>query len=119
MEKVSIAEKFLLIKEYWDPRILGELNGQQVKAARFKGEFIWHSHESEDEMFLVIRGTLKMNFRDRVVWVHENEFLVVPRGVEHKPEAPDEAWVLLFEPATTLNTGSVVNEMTRYNPEKI
>ena len=119
MEKVNLAEKFSRIAAFWDPKIVGELNGQHVKAVRIKGEFTWHSHSDEDEMFLVIRGVLKMNLRDEVVTVNENEFLIVPKGVEHKPESPDEAWILLFEPAATLNTGNVNNEFTRYNVEKI
>jgi mannose-6-phosphate isomerase-like protein (cupin superfamily) len=119
MEKVSLTEKFALISGFWDPKIVGELNGQEVKAVRIKGEFVWHSHQDVDEMFLVIQGVLKMNLRDKVVTVHENEFLVVPKGVEHKPESPDEAWILLFEPAATLNTGNVINEFTRHNVEKI
>jgi mannose-6-phosphate isomerase-like protein (cupin superfamily) len=119
MEKVSLTEKFALISDFWDPKIVGELNGQEVKAVRIKGEFTWHSHQDADEMFLVIQGVLIMNLRDKVVTLHENEFLVVPKGVEHKPESPDEAWILLFEPAATLNTGNVINEFTRPNVEKI
>jgi mannose-6-phosphate isomerase-like protein (cupin superfamily) len=119
MEKVNLAEKFALIPGFWDPKIVGELNGQQVKAVRIKGEFVWHSHIEEDEMFLVIKGVLKMNLRDEVVIVNENEFLVVPKGVEHRPESPDEAWILLFEPAATLNTCNIVNKFTRHNVEKI
>lgn len=119
MEKVNLLEKFTLIPGHWDPKIIGELNGQHVKAVRIKGQFVWHSHADEDEMFLVIRGVLKMNLRDKIVTVHENEFLIVPKGVEHKPESADETWIVLFEPVATLNTGNVSNEFTRHNIEKI
>ncbi|HEY4902707.1 MAG TPA: cupin domain-containing protein [Candidatus Sulfotelmatobacter sp.] len=112
MEKVNIAEKFARISEYWKPRIAGELNGQQVKMVKFQGEFVFHHHDNEDEMFLVVRGRFRMEFRERHVWIEEGEFIVVPRGVEHRPVAEEECWILLFEPASTLNTGNVVNERT-------
>ena len=112
MSKVNTAEKFGEIKEYWKPRIAAELNGQQVKLVKTKGEFVFHHHENEDEMFLVVKGRLRMEFRDRHEWIEEGEFIVVPRGVEHRPAADEECWILLFEPASTLNTGNVVNERT-------
>jgi mannose-6-phosphate isomerase-like protein (cupin superfamily) len=119
MEKVNISEKFSQFTDYWNPRIIGELNGQQVKAARLKGEFIWHHHEHEDELFLVTKGKLRMEFRDKSVEVGVGEFIIVPRGVEHKPVAEEVVELLLFEPATTLNTGNVENEKTKRNLDKI
>jgi mannose-6-phosphate isomerase-like protein (cupin superfamily) len=113
MDKVSILDKFDLIQEFWSPKIVGELNGQQVKLAKFKGAFDWHFHESEDELFFIVKGKLRMEFRDRIVELTENEMLIVPRGVEHKPVAEDEALVMLFEPASTLNTGNITNERTQ------
>ncbi len=119
MEKVSIKEKFSQFSDHWNPRIIGELNGQHVKAAKLKGAFIWHHHKQEDEMFLVIKGTLKMEFREKVVEVKAGEFIIVPRGVEHKPVAEEEVELLLFEPASTLNTGNIENEKTKKTLEKI
>ena len=119
MEKVNLQEKFSLFQEHWSPKIVGELNGQHVKLAKLKGEFVWHHHELEDELFLVVKGTLKMEFRDKTVIIHENEFLIVPRGVEHRPVAEEEVSVLLFEPASTLNTGNTQNEFTKDRLEKI
>jgi mannose-6-phosphate isomerase-like protein (cupin superfamily) len=119
IEKVIIAEKLGQFTDPWNPRIIGELNGQHVKAVKLKGEFVWHHHEHEDEMFLVIKGTLQMAFRDRTVVVQPGEFIIVPRGVEHKPVAPEETEILLFEPASTLNTGNVDNERTKKHLEKI
>ena len=110
MEKVNVAEKFAGIPEAWKPRIAGELNGQMVKLGKFKGPFVWHHHENEDELFLVVKGRFRMELGDRHIWLEEGEFLIVPRGVEHRPVADEEAWVLLFEPASTLNTGNVNNE---------
>lgn len=112
MQKVSLAEKFGQFHDYWSPKVAGELNGQYVKLAKLKGEFIWHKHEAEDEMFLVIKGRLLIRFRDGDVRLEEGEFIIVPAGVEHKPEAEDEVEVILFEPKSTLNTGDVYNEMT-------
>jgi mannose-6-phosphate isomerase-like protein (cupin superfamily) len=112
MEKVNIAQKFSQIQEPWKPRIAGELNGQMVKLGKFQGPFVWHHHENEDELFLVVKGRFRMELRDRNIWIEEGEFLIVPRGVEHRPVAEEEAWVLLFEPASTLNTGNVQNELT-------
>ncbi len=119
MDKVSLSEKFDLVTEYWSPRVVGDLNGQHVKIAKFKGEFIWHRHDAEDEMFLVIRGRLAIQLRDKTVELTEGEMFVVPRGVEHKPVAEEEVHALLFEPASTVNTGNVRNEKTIDNPERI
>lgn len=109
IEKVNLAEKFDLIPDHWNPRIAGELNGQQVKLAKFKGAFDWHHHEQEDELFLVVKGSFEMEFRDKTITLHPGEFLIVPRGVEHRPVAQEEAEVLLFEPATTVNTGNLTD----------
>ena len=119
MEKVNIDEKLRLFTDYWNPRIIGELNGQYVKAVKVNGEFVWHHHDSEDEMFLVIKGTLIMEFRNKTVSVNEGEFIIVPRGVEHRPVAKEEVHILLIEPATTLNTGNIENEKTRRELHKI
>src|SRR6478672_13927952 len=112
MHKINIAEKFSQIHEYWKPYIAAELNGQHVKLDKLKGEFVFHHHENEDEMFLVVKGRFRMEFRDRHVWIEEGEFIVVPRGVEHRPVAEEEVHLVLFEPATTLNTGNVRDERT-------
>ena len=119
MEKVSIASKLSQFSDPWNPRIVGELNGQHVKLVKFHGEFVWHHHEHEDELFLVVDGRFRMEFRDRQVWLERGEFLVVPRGVEHRPVADEEVSVLLFEPATTLNTGNVTETRTRRMLERI
>lgn len=113
MEKVNLKEKFSLFKEHWSPKIAGELNGQQVKLAKLKGEFVWHKHDHEDELFFVVKGTLLMELRDKTVTIQENEFLIVPRGVEHRPVATEEVWVMLFEPASTLNTGDAKSDLTK------
>lgn len=112
MEPIKILEKFKLFDTYWDPKVVAELNGQYVKLVKFKGEFIWHTHENEDELFYVIKGKFTMNFRDKTVEVKEGEMLVVPRGIEHKSSAEEEVWVMVFEPVTTLNTGNVNNDFT-------
>ena len=119
MDKVNIAEKFGKISEYWKPYIVAELNGQHVKLDKVLGEFVFHHHENEDEMFLVVKGRFRMEFRDRNVWLEEGEFLIVPRGVEHCPVAEEEAHILLFEPASTLNTGNVQNERTVAHLDRI
>jgi mannose-6-phosphate isomerase-like protein (cupin superfamily) len=119
MEKVSLREKFACFTEQWQPKVVGELNGQQVKLVKLQGPFVWHHHDHEDEMFLVVKGRFRMEFRDRHVWLEEGEFLIVPRGVEHRPVADEEAHVLLFEPATTLNTGNVRNDRTVAALERI
>lgn len=118
-EKINVSEKFSLINDYWNPRIAAELNGQQIKFAKLKGEFIWHKHDNEDEMFFVVKGRLKIEFRDKSVILNENEFLVIPKGVEHKPIAEEEVHLILFEPASTLNTGNILNEMSKNTLEKI
>ena len=112
MESVNLAEKLASFDETWVPKVIGELNGQQVKLAKLEGEYVWHSHEHEDELFLVIEGQFELHFRDRVVKLGPGEFCIAPRGVEHKPVAPQKVSVLLFEPATTRNTGNVVNDYT-------
>jgi mannose-6-phosphate isomerase-like protein (cupin superfamily) len=119
MDKVNLAQKFARINEYWKPYIAAELNGQHVKLDKLKGEFVFHQHENEDELFLVVKGRFRMEFRDHSVWIEEGEFIVVPRGVEHKPVADQECWLLLFEPASTLNTGNVTNERTLPELERI
>jgi len=112
LEKVNLADKFVLFDDHWSPKVVGELNGQQVKLVKFRGAFVWHRHESEDELFLVVRGSFRMEFRDRSVELRAGEFLIVPRGVEHRPVADEEVEVLLFEPATTVNTGGAGGERT-------
>ena len=119
MEKVNLPEKLSLIHDHWNPRIAGELNGQHVKLVKFKGEFVWHKHDHEDEMFYVVKGEFNMELRDRTIVLKENEFLIIPRGVEHRPVAEHEVSVMLFEPASTLNTGDTRGEMTRDTLEKI
>lgn len=116
---INLKEKFSLIDHYWDPKIVGELNGQHVKIAKFKDEFIFHEHEEEDEMFLVIEGTLLMDLADKTITIEEGEFIIIPRGTDHKPKAVGEAKVLLFEPADTLNTGNRENELTKRGIERI
>lgn len=112
MDKVNIAQKFERFQEQWSPKIVGELNDSYLKLARLKGEFVWHHHENEDEMFLVVKGRLLIKFRDRDIWLDEGEFLIIPKGVEHLPVAAEEVQVMLLEPKTTLNTGNVQNERT-------
>ncbi|MDL5049194.1 cupin domain-containing protein [Oscillatoria amoena NRMC-F 0135] len=119
MEKINLKEKFAQFSDHWNPRIIGELNGQQVKVTKLKGEFFWHHHEQEDELFLIIKGKLKIEFRDKTVEIGEGEFIIVPRGVEHRPVAEEEVEVLLFEPASTLNTGNVINDVTKRVLDKI
>jgi len=119
MNKVNLEEKLSAVTEYWSPKIVGELNNQYVKLVKLKGSFIWHHHEKEDELFLVLRGKLKIHLKDRTVHLNEGEFFIVPKGVEHKPAADEEVHLLLFEPATTLNTGNVENEMTVRKLERI
>ena len=114
MEKVSIVEKLKLFSEYWSPKIVGELNGQHIKLAKFQGEFVWHKHDNEDEMFLVVEGILKIELRDKTIEINKNEFLIVPKGTEHRPVAENEVSVMLFEPASTLNTGNTENDLTKH-----
>jgi mannose-6-phosphate isomerase-like protein (cupin superfamily) len=119
LDKINLNEKLAQFSEHWSPRIVAELNGQQVKLARLKGEFIWHSHRHEDELFLVLQGKLLMRFRDHDVTLEVGEMIVVPAGVEHMPVAEEEVHILLFEPASTLNTGNVRDERTVENLERI
>jgi mannose-6-phosphate isomerase-like protein (cupin superfamily) len=119
MEKVSLDVKFGQFQEFWSPKIVGELNGQYVKLVKVKGQFVWHHHEREDELFLVCKGRLTIQFREGDVVLEEGEFLVVPAGVEHRPVAEEESHVLLFEPKATLNTGNVRDERTLSNLERI
>lgn len=111
-EVVNLDAKFASFSEHWSPRLVAELNGQHVRIAKIKGEFIWHTHDDADEMFFVVRGALTIQLRDGDVALREGELFVVPRGVEHKPVANEECWILLFEPAATLNTGNITNERT-------
>jgi len=119
MEKVNLENKLSLFSDRWNPRIVGELNGQQVKLVKLHGEFVWHKHEDEDELFYVIKGSFDMHFRDRIINIQENEFLIVPKGIDHKPVAEQEVSIMLFEPASTLNTGDQVNERTKAHLEKL
>ena len=119
METVNLQQKFGMFSEYWKPKIVGELNDSYVKAVKFKGDFVWHHHDPEDELFLVVKGTMRMKFREREELVREGEFIVVPKGVEHCPVADQEAHVLLLEPKSTLNTGNITNERTVAQLERI
>jgi len=119
MEVVNLKDKLSKVREYWSPKIVGELNDSYVKVVKFTGEFVWHHHENEDELFLVIKGKLRMKFRDREVAVAPGEFIIVPKGVEHLPVADEEVEVVLLEPKTTLNTGNVVNERTIRKLERV
>ena len=119
MDKINLAAQFARFADHWNPRIVGELNGQQVKLVKFQGEFVWHHHEAEDELFLVVRGSFRMEFRDRSVELQAGEFLIVPYGVEHRPVADHEVEVLLFEPAATVNTGSAGGERTVIDLERL
>ena len=119
MDKVNVREKLALFSDYWDPRIVAELNGQHVKLVKFQGEFVWHDHAHEDEMFFVIRGQFRMEFRDRSVLLSEGEFLIVPRGVEHRPVSDEEVEVMLFEPAQIKHTGGVESDLTVHDYRRI
>ncbi len=119
MDLINLGEKLAGIQEYWSPHIVGELNGQQLKLAKVKGDFIWHHHANEDELFLVLAGALTLEFRDRTVTLGPGEMIIVPRGVEHRPRAVEETHLLLFEPGSTLNTGNVQNELTKRVLKKI
>ena len=112
MEKINLQEKFDLFSDRWSPKRIGELNGQQVILAKIKGEFVWHDHPNEEELFYVVKGKLKLEFRDKTVELTPGEMLIVPRGVEHRPSAEDETWLMLFEPLATKHTGDVEHEMT-------
>ncbi len=119
MEVININQKFSLFNEHWSPKIIGQLNGQDVKLAKIKGEFVWHDHKDEGELFYIIKGTLKLEFRDKMVTLNEGEMLIIPKGVEHKPIADEEVWVLLFEPSNIKHTGDVKHELTKEIYEKI
>jgi mannose-6-phosphate isomerase-like protein (cupin superfamily) len=119
METINLKDKFSHFSDYWNPRIIGELNDCHIKAVKLKGEFVWHHHDNEDELFFVARGTLRMKFRDRETLVREGEFLIVPRGTEHCPAADEEVHLILMEPKSTLNTGNITNERTVTQLERI
>jgi mannose-6-phosphate isomerase-like protein (cupin superfamily) len=119
MEKVNIREKLAQFEEVWSPKLVARVNDTDVRLVKLRGEFVWHHHDDEDELFLVVRGRLLIEFRDREVWLDEGEFLVVPRGVEHRPVAPDEVHIMLVEPRGTVNTGNVDNALTVRAPERI
>ena len=117
--KVNVEQKLLMFNDYWNPRIVGELNNQQVKLAKFKGEFVWHKHDHEDELFFVIDGNLQIELKDKTIELTANEFVIIPRGVEHRPVALNEVSVMLFEPTSTLNTGDKRGDMTHEKLEKL
>lgn len=119
MKKVNLQEKFALFNEQWTPKLLGELNGQAIKIAKVEGEFVWHSHEEEDELFFVVKGQLTIRLRDQVIELAEGEFFIVPKGVEHQPVAKEEAWILLFEPMDTKHTGEVDSPLTVEDCERL
>lgn len=119
MDIINLAQKFSSFSDYWSPKIAGELNDSHIKLVKLKGEFVWHHHENEDELFLVVKGRLLIKLRDRDLWINEGEFVVIPKGVEHLPVASDEVHALLIEPKTTLNTGNVQNERTVAAPDHI
>ena len=119
IEKINISDKLSLFDDYWNPRIVGELNGQYVKLVKFKGEFVWHKHENEDEMFLVVKGEFKMELRQKIIDIKEGELIIIPRGTEHRPTASEEVHIMLFEPMSTLNTGNVEDKLTKNMLEKI
>lgn len=119
MEKVNLQDKFSMFTDHWNPKVVGSLNNQHIKLAKFKGDFLWHKHDLEDEMFLVVKGSFVMEFRDKKIELQEGEFLIVPKGVEHRPVATEEAEVMLFEPASTLNTGDKQDKLTRTKLEKL
>jgi mannose-6-phosphate isomerase-like protein (cupin superfamily) len=119
MEKINLKDKLAVIADHYKPRVAGELNGQMVKLVKFQGEFVWHHHDNEDELFYVVKGSFDMQLRDKTITINEGEFIIIPRGVEHRPVAHEEVEVMLFEPASTLNTGNVENELTLKQLEKI
>ena len=119
MNKINISEKLDMFSDYWNPKIIGELNGQHVKLVKLNGEFIWHTHENEDELFYVLKGTLFMEFRDRTAEINENEMIIIPRGTEHRSVAKDEVSVMVFEPASTLKTGNIKSDDSDITLEKI
>lgn len=119
MEKVNLIEKLSLVKTFWSPRIVGDLNESHIKLAKFKGEFVWHHHDNEDELFFIIKGNLLIKFKDREVILSEGEFIVIPKGEVHMPVAEEEVHVMLIEPKSTLNTGNIINEKTVENLDRI
>ncbi|MFZ6025410.1 MAG: cupin domain-containing protein [Bacteroidota bacterium] len=119
MDKVNVSEAFNKVEGYWNPTVAGTLNGQEVKLVKFKGPFTWHHHEKEDELFYVVKGSFVMEMRDKNITLNEGDFLVVPKGVEHRPNASEEVWVMLFEPASTLNTGNIENEFTKHTLNRL
>lgn len=119
LKKVNLSEKFSLIHSHWDPKIVGELNNQLVKLVKFQGEFVWHKHDAEDELFLTIHGSFDMHLRDRIINIDEGEFIIIPRGVEHRPVAKEEVQVLLFEPESVVNTGDTESDLTKTNLDRI
>ena len=120
MNKINLAEKLSLFSQHWSPKLVGAVDDYEIKLVKLKGDFVWHKHDHDDELFLVIKGRFRMEFRDRDIWVEEGEFLIVPRGVEHRPVAEEEVHILLFEPASTVNTGNLeASEMTRRHLERI
>ena len=119
MDVVNIKQKFSLFTEQWSPKIIGQLNGQDVKLAKLEGEFVWHDHKNEDELFYIIKGSLKIEFRDKIVELKEGDMLIIPKGVEHKPIAEEEVWVLLFEPSNIKHTGNIKHKLTKDTFEKI
>jgi mannose-6-phosphate isomerase-like protein (cupin superfamily) len=119
MEKINLKDKLAVIADHYKPRVAGELNGQMVKLVKFQGEFVWHHHDNEDELFYVVKGSFDMQLRDKTITINEGEFIIIPRGIEHRPVAHEEVEVMLFEPASTLNTGNVENELTLKQLEKV
>jgi mannose-6-phosphate isomerase-like protein (cupin superfamily) len=119
MDKVNVLQAFNHVEGYWNPTVAGALNGQEVKLVKFKGPFTWHHHENEDELFYVVKGSFVMEMRDKNITLNEGDFLVVPKGVEHRPNADEEVWVMLFEPASTLNTGNIENEFTKHRLDRL
>jgi mannose-6-phosphate isomerase-like protein (cupin superfamily) len=119
MEKINLKDKMAVISDHYKPRVAGELNGQMVKLVKFQGEFVWHHHDNEDELFYVVKGSFDMQLRDKTITINEGEFIIIPRGIEHRPVAHEEVEVMLFEPASTLNTGNVENELTLKQLEKV
>jgi mannose-6-phosphate isomerase-like protein (cupin superfamily) len=119
MEVINIIDKFKLFDEQWSPKIIGQLNGQDVKIAKLHGEFVWHDHKNEDELFYVIKGTLQIEFRDKLVTLNQGEMIVIPKGVEHKPIAKEEVWILLFEPSNIKHTGDIEHHLTKTSFDKI
>jgi mannose-6-phosphate isomerase-like protein (cupin superfamily) len=119
MNKVNVREAFEKVNGYWNPTVAGSLNGQEVKLVKFKGPFTWHHHDNEDELFYVVKGSFVMEMKDGNITLKEGDFLVVPKGVEHRPNADEEVWVMLFEPATTLNTGNTENEFTKHRLDRL